>query len=147
MVTPGLAYVKLEDEKSLTEALKEVERTHMDRTVKIVRATPLSEKPPREPREPREKRPEGDKPQGDRPQGDRPARTRGDRPRGDRPRGERTRGDRKVSGDRKKEYKPRHNDEHSIYVGNLSFKTTEMKLGRHFEKYGDIKDVRIVEDD
>ena len=162
MVTPGLAYVKLEDEKSLTEALKEVERTHMDRTVKIVRATPLSEKPPREPREPREKRPEGDKPQGDRPQGDRPARTRGDRPRGDRPRGERprgdrpsgdrprgerTRGDRKVSGDRKKVYKPKHNDENSIYIGNLSFKTTEMKLGRHFESYGDIKDVRIVEDD
>ena len=34
-----------------------------------------------------------------------------------------------------------------VYVGNLSFKTTEMKLGRHFEKYGDIKNVRIVEDD
>lgn len=32
----GLAYVKLEDENSLQEALKEVERTHMDRTVKIV---------------------------------------------------------------------------------------------------------------
>jgi RNA recognition motif-containing protein len=56
-------------------------------------------------------------------------------------------GDRKISGDRKREYKPRHNDELSIYVGNLSFKTTEMRLGRHFEKYGDIKEVRIVEDD
>ena len=162
----GLAYVKLEDEKSLNEALKEVERTHMERVVKIVRAKPLSEKPPREPREegkerePRAERPRGDRvdrprgdrvdrPRGDRvdrPRGDRPDRPRGDRP--DRPRGEnRTRGDRKVSGDRKKEYKPRHNDEHSIYIGNLSFKTTEMKLGRHFEKYGDIKDVRIVEDD
>ena len=49
-VKKGLAYVKLEDEKSLTEALKEVERTHMERKIKIVRATPLSEKPPREPR-------------------------------------------------------------------------------------------------
>jgi len=135
----GLAYVKLEDEKSLNEALKEVERTHMERVVKIVRAKPLSEKPPREPREEGKER----EPRAERPRGDRV-----DRPRGDRPRGEnRTRGDRKVSGDRKKEYKPRHNDEHSIYIGNLSFKTTEMKLGRHFEKYGDIKDVRIVEDD
>merc|ERR1719215_1482747 len=50
----GLAYVKLADEKSLNEALKEVERTHMERTVKIVKAKPLSEKPVREPREPRE---------------------------------------------------------------------------------------------
>jgi RNA recognition motif-containing protein len=168
MFNSGLAYVKLEDEKSLTEALKEVERTHMDRTVKIVRAKPLSEKPPREPREPRTEgenrperaprgdRPRGDRPRGDRPRGDRAERPQGDRPervQGDRPRGEgRTRGadrggDRKVSGDRKKVYKPKHNDENSIYVGNLSFKTTEMKLGRHFEKYGDIKDVRIVEDD
>ena len=32
----GLAYVKLEDEKSLNEALKDIERTHMDRTIKIV---------------------------------------------------------------------------------------------------------------
>ena len=38
-------------------------------------------------------------------------------------------------------------DEHSVYVGNLSFKTTEMKLGRHFEKFGDIIDVRISEGD
>ena len=29
----------------------------------------------------------------------------------------------------------------------MSFRTTEMKLGRHFEKWGDIKDVRIVEDE
>jgi len=49
----GLAYVKLEDEKSLTEALNEVERTHMERKIKIVRAQPLSEKPPREPRQER----------------------------------------------------------------------------------------------
>lgn len=40
----GLAYVKLEDEASLQEALKEVERTHMDRKIKIVRAKPLAEK-------------------------------------------------------------------------------------------------------
>ena len=39
-----MAYVKLEDEKSLNEALKAVERVHMDRTVKIVQAKPLSEK-------------------------------------------------------------------------------------------------------
>ena len=44
----GLAYIKLEDEKSLTEALKDVERTHMERKIKIVRAQPLSEKPLRE---------------------------------------------------------------------------------------------------
>jgi RNA recognition motif-containing protein len=43
-------------------------------------------------------------------------------------------------------YKPSHNDDKSVYVGNLSFKTSEMKLGRHFEKFGDIKNVRIIED-
>ncbi len=108
MINLGLAYVKLEDEKSLTEALKEVERTHMDRQIKIIRAKPLSERPPRtfEPREnakeevkprapraprgaPRENRPprvEGDRPprqEGDRPprkEGDRPPRREGDRP-------------------------------------------------------------------
>ena len=46
----------------------------------------------------------------------------------------------------KKEYRPRHKDDNSIYVGNLSYRTTEMKLGRFFEKYGDIKEVRIAED-
>ena len=40
----GLAYVKLEDEASLKEALKEVERSHMERKIKIVRAKPLAEK-------------------------------------------------------------------------------------------------------
>jgi hypothetical protein len=74
-----LAYVKLEDEKSLNEALKDVERVHLDRKIKIIRAKPLSERPPRQPRaegdkedvkpkrvprEPREKRLEGDKPRG-----------------------------------------------------------------------------------
>ncbi len=44
----------LADEKSLNEALKEVERTHMDRTVKIIKAVPLAERPLREPRAPRE---------------------------------------------------------------------------------------------
>jgi hypothetical protein len=29
----------------------------------------------------------------------------------------------------------------------LSFKTTEMRLGRHFEKCGEIKNVRIIEDE
>tara|TARA_B110000503_G_C7058577_1_gene375612 strand:+ start:290 stop:421 length:132 start_codon:yes stop_codon:yes gene_type:complete len=43
-----LAYLKLEDEASLKEALKEIERSHMDRKIKIVKAIPLSEKPPRE---------------------------------------------------------------------------------------------------
>ena len=33
-----------------------------------------------------------------------------------------------------------------MYVGNLAFRTTELKLGRHFEKYGEIKSVRIIED-
>ena len=46
----------------------------------------------------------------------------------------------------KKKYEPRHDDEASIYVGNLSFRTSEMKLGRQFEKYGEIKGVRIIED-
>lgn len=30
--------------------------------------------------------------------------------------------------------------------GNLNWATTEMNLGRHFEKYGDIKSVKIIED-
>ena len=47
----------------------------------------------------------------------------------------------------KKCLKPIHINNNLVYVGNLSFKTTEMKLGRNFEKYGDIKGVRIVEDD
>jgi RNA recognition motif-containing protein len=123
----GLAYVKLEDEASLEEALKEVERSHMDRMIKIVRAKPLSETTQR----PRDE---------NRPRGERGGRARG---------GERrfNRGDRKSSESFKRVYKPRHNDENSIYVGNLSFKTTEMRLGRHFESYGEVKDVRIVEDD
>ena len=44
----GLAYLKLEDEASLNEALKDIERNHMDRKIKIIKAIPLSEKPPRE---------------------------------------------------------------------------------------------------
>ena len=43
----------LADEQSLNEALKNVERTHMERPVKIIKAVPLSERPPREPRAPR----------------------------------------------------------------------------------------------
>jgi len=43
-----LAYLKLEDEASFNEAMKDVERTHMDRKIKIIKAIPLSEKPPRE---------------------------------------------------------------------------------------------------
>jgi RNA recognition motif-containing protein len=31
-------------------------------------------------------------------------------------------------------------------VGNLSWTTTELALGRHFEQYGDIKSVKIIED-
>ena len=46
----------LADESSLNEALKNVERTHMERTVKIIKAVPLSERPPREPRAPREQK-------------------------------------------------------------------------------------------
>jgi len=34
--------VTLANEQSLKEALKDVERTHMDRTVKIIKALPLS---------------------------------------------------------------------------------------------------------
>ena len=108
----GLAYVKLEDEASLNEALKEAERTHMDRSVKISKAKPLGEKRER-PVEGAPRRPRRDpKPEG-----------------------------------QKRVYKPRHNDEFTVYVGNLTFRTTEMQLGRHFEKYGEIKDVRIVEDE
>ena len=60
-----------------------------------------------------------------------------------------THGDsRKQSGEMKRsEYKPRHNDDNTVYVGNLSFKTTEMKLGRAFEKFGEIKNVKIIEDE
>jgi len=131
----GLAYVKLEDEESLQEALKEVERTHMDRRVKIVKAKPLTEKTgERKPRtSDRERKPR------------RTSDPRRGRGRG----GERSSrgGPRKSSESHKRVYKPRHNDDNSVYVGNLSFRTTEMRLGRHFEKYGDIKDVRIVEDE
>ena len=124
----GLAYVKLEDEESLQESLKEVERSHMDRTVKISKAKPLSEKTYE------------NKPREDRPRKTSDSRGRGRGPRG----GDR---DRKTSDVQKRVYKPRHNDDNSVYVGNLSFRTTEMVLGRHFEKFGDIKDVRIVEDE
>ncbi len=33
-----------------------------------------------------------------------------------------------------------------IFKGNLSWNTTEMNLGRNFESYGDIKNVKIIED-
>lgn len=52
----GLAYVRLEDENSLNEALKEVERTHLDRIIKIIKAKPLSEKNYDKPKEDRPKR-------------------------------------------------------------------------------------------
>ena len=66
---------------------------------------------------------------------------RSDRPEGEnKPRGGRFQSTRKVS------YTRRNNDECSIYIGNLSFRTTEMNLGRLFEKYGDIKNVKIIED-
>ena len=35
---------RFKDEASFKEALKDVERTHMDRTIKIVQAKPLAEK-------------------------------------------------------------------------------------------------------
>ena len=38
-----MAYVTLEDEASLNEALKEVERVHMDRKIRIIEAKPKSE--------------------------------------------------------------------------------------------------------
>ena len=140
----------------------------MDRKIRIIRAKPLGEKSERKPREgaphrertERTERPERverahrpERPEraeraerGDR--GDRAERaprktseTRRGKPRT--PRG----GQRNSSSSRKKVYRPRHNDDNSVYVGNLSFRTTEMRLGRLFESYGDIKDVRIVEDD
>lgn len=43
-----MAYITLADESSLNEALKEVERDHMTRKVKIVKAKPLSEKTDKE---------------------------------------------------------------------------------------------------
>ena len=33
-----------------------------------------------------------------------------------------------------------------IFPGNLNWDTTELTLGRHFEIYGDIKNVKIIED-
>ena len=33
-----------------------------------------------------------------------------------------------------------------MYVGNVHFRTTELKLGRFFEKFGEIKDVKCPED-
>ena len=33
-----------------------------------------------------------------------------------------------------------------ISLGNLNWGTTELTLGRHFEVYGDIKTVKIIED-
>lgn len=91
-ISLGLAYVKLEDKESLAEALKDVERTHMERKIKIIRAKPLSEKVPRtseanvdakEDAKLRHGGPRGRLPIGDRPprqEGDRPQRKEGDRP-------------------------------------------------------------------
>jgi len=91
-ISSGLAYVKLEDKESLAEALKDVERTHMERKIKIIRAKPLSEKVPRtseanadakEDSKLRHGGPRGRLPIGDRPprqEGDRPQRKEGDRP-------------------------------------------------------------------
>lgn len=136
-----MAYVKLEDEKSLQEALKEVERTHMERRVKIVRAKPLSEKP-------RDSKPKNTEQRNTEPRNpEQRVRKTSESKRGrGQPRPARG-GARKSSDSHKRVYKPRHNDENSVYVGNLSFRTTEMRLGRHFEKFGDIKEVRIVEDE
>ena len=98
----------------------------MNREVKISRAKPLSEKIAE--RKEFQERPSGNR-----------GSSRG---------GRGARGDtRKRSSNFKREYKPRHKDDNSIYVGNLSYRTNEMKLGRHFEKYGDIKEVRVAEDE
>lgn len=110
----------------------------MDRKIRIIRAKPLGEKTDKNPRDSKERRPR---------KTSETRRSRGE-PRGEaRGRGRGRGGPRTSSSSRKRVYKPRHNDENSVYVGNLSFRTTEMRLGRHFETYGDIKDVRIVEDD
>ncbi len=34
----------------------------------------------------------------------------------------------------------------NIYVGNLSFKTTEQDLGDHFDQFGEVSSARIVTD-
>ena len=101
----------------------------MERKIKIVLAKPLSEK-----QQERKTRPEGE---------EKPPRKTSGSQRGGRGKPS----DRKNTQTRKVSYSARHNDERSVYVGHLSYRTTEMKLGRHFEKYGDIKDVRIVEDE
>ncbi len=147
----------LADEQSLNEALKNVVRTHMERTVKIIKAVPLGERPPREPRAPREQKgPREPRKPREQKSGEKIERKER-KPRENKPRtektetGERAEGERRPRGGRpqstrKVSYTRRNNDECSIYVGNLSFRTTEMNLGRHFEKYGDIKNVKIIED-
>ena len=40
----GMAYVTLANEKSFNEALKDVERTHLDRKIKIIKAKSLEDK-------------------------------------------------------------------------------------------------------
>jgi RNA recognition motif-containing protein len=37
-------------------------------------------------------------------------------------------------------------DEHSVFVSNLAWTTSELTLGRHFEETGDIESVKILED-
>jgi|LakMenEpi03Aug12_release.lakeMendotaPanAssembly.Ray.scaffolds.fasta_scaffold1669830_1 RNA recognition motif-containing protein len=37
-------------------------------------------------------------------------------------------------------------DEKSVFVSNLSWKTSELTLGRAFESCGDIEQVKILED-
>ena len=37
-------------------------------------------------------------------------------------------------------------DNYKIYVGNLSFKTTQEELESEFSQYGDIDEVRLISD-
>ena len=37
-------------------------------------------------------------------------------------------------------------DENSVFVSNLAWTTSELNLGRHFEGYGDIESVKILDD-
>lgn len=37
-------------------------------------------------------------------------------------------------------------DENSVFVSNLAWTTSELSLGRHFEGFGDIESVKILED-
>ncbi|KAK3271370.1 hypothetical protein CYMTET_20271, partial [Cymbomonas tetramitiformis] len=76
-----------------------------------------------------------------------PVRSRSPEPPRKAPDGSRDRSRSPLDPSSKRDWKQRNNDQgNALYVGGLSFETTEQGLGEHFDKYGKLVSVKVVYD-